>query len=112
MNRLTHTSILLVLLATLVGCSPSSDPAPVIRPASGAEQCGEACKKMETYPNNEGGLGCVPPIMVPDDDGGLVELECKDWCEYQHSQGYGWDAECIINIAVTCDEVEEICQGQ
>ena len=102
----------LPLLAILSCSAQKDDPAPVIRPAEGAELCGEACDKMEGFPNEDGGTGCVPPIMLPDDDGGMVEVSCAEWCEYQHSQGFGWDNECVINVAWTCKEVEEVCQGQ
>lgn len=102
--------ILFACLACACASHPGTDPAPVIVPVP-SDQCAAACDVMNTklVPSDAGPdvVGCEEGKPVPLKDGGQVS--CADFCKYQHDNGVGWNNDCIVNQAKTCDDIEGLC---
>ena len=102
----------LILLLVLVGCTHQQvDPAPVIRPQSGAEGCPDACRVMRSVlRNSSGSTGCPEAEDVVLRDG--TTQSCEAFCVWQHNNGVFWDTACIIGKIGTCEQIETVCNTQ
>lgn len=93
---------------SLCSCSGASlEPAPHINPVS-SDWCPAACKAMsEKLVAKNGSVGCEEGKPVLDKNG--KEVSCVDFCKYQHENGVGWNNDCIVNQAKTCEDIEGLC---
>ena len=94
-----------LLVLTLSGCSGQGtqrqEPAPVIRPQPGSENCGRVCERFLRL-SPDGGA-CEEGLAVPTRDGGT--LGCAEFCIYQHENGVFWNTECLLQVQ-SCEAIE------
>jgi hypothetical protein len=113
---------IVVIVASLVGCAhcgPKDGDEPNIRTQPGIEYCGDMCKKFKDlncvgyYEDIEIDCASDPTYMTMPtcqaSDGGIVNLTCKEFCEYEMKNSIQLNPKCLSENLMVCSEIETIC---
>jgi len=104
--KLISTISVFLILSSIFCCAPK-DNTINIRTEPGIEYCSLACDKMQKLYENGEEL-CyyyVETILV---DG--KEMNCEQFCKYEHNNSIQLGPKCIYEEANSCAEIPEKCE--